>query len=81
MREVGRVGRFQILSEQDPPRDYVAEARARLEDRANREAAERRPTARELNTRQAEKRDAEHAMMPTAYDRLLGDDPYEDDLE
>jgi hypothetical protein len=34
MREVGRVGRFAILTDQNtPPPDYLAEARARLEDR------------------------------------------------
>jgi hypothetical protein len=81
MREVARVGRFAVLTpEEETPRDYVAEARARLEDRAM-QAVAARPTARELNERQREHRAAVHEQLPTSYDRLLGDDPYEDDLE
>ncbi len=93
MREVGRVGRFAILSDdaQEAPRDYLAEARARLEDRmastprqqpVRNFAEERRPSAAELNARQADRRALEHETLPTAYDRLMNDDdPFEDDLE
>lgn len=84
MREVGRVGRFAILTEQDrePPPDYLAEARARLEDRMTTlSPTQQRPTAVELNSRQAEVRAMQHETLPTSYDRLLGDDLFEDDLE
>lgn len=90
MREVGRVGRFQILSDAAPESatpDYLSEARARLEDRRARQeesrevVPNRRPTATEVNSKQREYRAAVHETLPTAYDRLMGEDPYEDDLE
>lgn len=102
MREVGRVGAFAILSDadQEGPRDYVAEARARLEDRVTAEARRFENPARsprtstrttvaqvrqqrsdEFSAKQLEQRAAIHETLPTAYDRLLGDDQFEDDLE
>jgi hypothetical protein len=89
MRQVGVVGRFAILSDAGTPApDYVAEARARLEDRMATEPEPRglraiaaRATASQLNARQREHRAAVHETLPTAYDRILGDDPYDDDLE
>jgi hypothetical protein len=93
MRQVGTVGRFAILSDAQQGEvarpDYLAEARARLEDRMptprqaplRNFAEDRNQQARELNARQAEKRAAEHETLPTAYDRLMGEDIFEDDLE
>ena len=91
MREVGRVGRFAILAE-EPARDFLAEARARLEDRIverqfeNPARSPRTPTtmttAQVRTQRQVEHRAAVHETLPTAYDRLMNeDDPFEDDLE
>jgi hypothetical protein len=103
MRQVGTVGRFAILSDAQQPGaarpDYLAEARARLEDRVAEErqfvnparsprtattstpAQVRAQRANEFSARQAEQRAAVHETLPTAYDRLMGEDLFEDDLE
>ena len=109
MREVGRVGRFPVLSDAPittfeaprvqarPPgggmtpqegvqqlREALTPGRARLyEVRAEIAASAR--TSAQYNALQAEKtiaaRAAIHHTLPTAYDRLLGEDLYDDDLE
>jgi hypothetical protein len=96
-RQVGQVGRFAVMTEADPPPrpDYLAEARARLDDRMQRAsetilsrqqpvrnfAADRMAYTHRVSEEQIERRAAIHETLPTAYDRLMSDDPYEDDLE
>ena len=95
MQEVGRVGRFAILAEQDRtppverestliPREAIIAGRARPYDfREEMQTSAR--TSAQYNQLQTAKQQAEraaiHKSLPTAYDRLLGDDPYDDDLE
>ncbi len=90
MREVGRVGRFAILADDRvDARDRIAQEQRMIRPLTHEErVAEVREAriaeqlrARELNGKQREHRAAMHATLPTAYDRLLGEDPYEDDLE
>jgi hypothetical protein len=84
MREVGRVGRFSILAEQESRPDPAlrfSEALQRI--RGQRDSAQQE--AREMNEKTREQviahRAAIHEKLPTAYDRLMGEDQYEDDLE
>ena len=78
MEEVGRVGRFALLREADPP-PVVREAIDRLvgqQDEIRHRGAEQRQTqleARQLNTQQQAKRAALHDKLPTAYERVAGD--------
>ena len=116
MREVGRVGRFPLLTDAPitefaaprvqarPPgggmtpqegvqqlREALSPGRQRLYEvraviAANRaEIAASARTSAQYNALQAEKtiaaRAAIHHTLPTAYDRLLGEDLYDDDLE
>jgi hypothetical protein len=95
MVEVGRTGRFAILAEQDrssaverestilrperpAPRtmDLIVNGRPVHPLGGGQAAAAQRQTAQQIAQRQAI-----HQSLPTAYDRLLGDDPYDDDLE
>lgn len=93
-RQVGQVGRFAILTDAQPgdsqsrSEAILAEARVRLEDRMSSRpgqlrnfAQDRAVQARQLNAELAERLAVEHETFPTAYDRLMAEDPYEDDLE
>jgi hypothetical protein len=90
MREVGRVGRFAILTEQEPSYEIGQSSQSEQAREVRRvtgnltvaeRGAERRATAVELNARQREYRAVIHEALPTAYDRLMGEDLFEDDLE
>lgn len=78
MREVGRVGRFALLREEDrqltPAPDLVERP---WPERAPRQV----PEAAKLNAKQIEKRAALHEKLPTAYERIatgfLGDDDFD----
>lgn len=94
MREVAQVRGYAVLAEdvvlpwdgsrpavEDSATQRLQEQRRLLDAQSESRRESRRPTAAELNAKQAEKRAAIHETLPTAYDRLMGDDQYEDDLE
>ena len=109
MREVGRVGRFPLLTDAPitefaaprvqarPPgggmtpqegvqqlREALSPGRQRLYEVRAEVAASARTSA-QYNALQTAKQQAEraaiHETLPTSYDRLLGEDLYDDDLE
>jgi len=76
MREVGRVGRFPILAPDEPPPRPVPER-----NNSPRQQLHARELNEKMREQLIEQRAAIHESLPTAYDRLLDEDPYEDDLE
>jgi len=94
MREVGRVGRFAILAEQESSsfdmRGSPENSREVRRITGTMTAAERgaehrlavQLRAREMSAKEREYRESVHETLPTAYDRLMNDDDlFEDDLE
>jgi hypothetical protein len=86
MHEVGRVGRFAILAEQDraPPVPREMTLIERLHQNVREPAYDQRApnlSGHLMSSREEAARQAQHETLPTAWDRLTGEDPYDDDLE